>query len=589
MDEQPQFHEVEARSVLETGIVGLDHITGGGLPRGRVISIFGAAGAGKTVLGLQILAHRVSAGERAVFISFEQTADSVLEDMAGFSWGADGFAEDELIVLETGVPTDLHVSGRFDMQGLIATLLAVTDASGATIVMLDGLNALLSLLLEEADERRELLRLTDWVRSQGLTVLITAKASAENERARTRAEILDYQTDCVLVLDRLQTGNAISRTLQVTKYRGAAHIGHIVPVVMTNNGVEVVIAGGLASETLAPGAPASRPDQRMPTGVEELDPLLGGGYLVGSRTLLSGAPGTSKSTLAAAFSLAVVQDGGRVLYVSFDEVRAQLELHTASVGYSFREPLENGSLRILEESASGGTPEESALRIVRAVDDLGANAVVIDPVSALTGSGHPFADEALSYLLTSLSQRGVTVLLTSLLHGAATVDEATKSNISTIADNWIHLTYIANGGERNRALTIVKSRATAHTNQVRELVITSEGIELRPAYVADGDVLLGSARAQKEEQDRTEAWLRAVEYERGEAEILASMAELEGRISGLGNEVDLRRRDLERLRTTRDGALERTATALEARVAARRSGNLANDGDLANDGEGAHE
>lgn len=580
MDEQAQHQEDEPRSVLETGIAGLDHITGGGLPRGRVITIFGAAGAGKTVLGLQILAHRVSKGERAVFISFEQTADGVLEDMAGFSWGANGFAEDELIVLETGMPTDLHISGRFDMQGLIATLLAVTDASGATIVMLDGLNSLLSLLLEEADERRELLRLTDWVRNQGLTVLITAKASVENERARMRAEILDYQTDCVVVLDRLLTGNAISRTLQVTKYRGAAHIGHIVPVVMTNDGVELVIAGGVAPGSLAAGAAASRPDERMPTGVTELDPLLGGGYLVGSRTLLSGAPGTSKSTLAAAFSLAVVQGGGRVLYVSFDEVRAQLELHTASVGYSFRESLESGNLRILEESAAGGTPEEAALRIIRAVDELGANAVVIDPVSALTGSGHPFADESLSYLLTSLSQRGITVLLTSLLHGAASLDEeATKSNISTIADNWIHLTYIANGGERNRALTIVKSRATAHTNQVRELVITSEGIELRPAYVADGDVLLGSARAQKEEQDRTAAWLRAVEYERGEAEILASMAELEGRISGLGNEVDLRRRDLDRLRSTRDGALERTATALEARVAARRSGNLANDGE----------
>lgn len=580
MDEQAQHQEDESRSVLETGIAGLDHITGGGLPRGRVITIFGAAGAGKTVLGLQILAHRVSKGERAVFISFEQTADGVLEDMAGFSWGANGFAEDELIVLETGMPTDLHISGRFDMQGLIATLLAVTDASGATIVMLDGLNSLLSLLLEEADERRELLRLTDWVRNQGLTVLITAKASVENERARMRAEILDYQTDCVVVLDRLLTGNAISRTLQVTKYRGAAHIGHIVPVVMTNDGVELVIAGGLAPGSLAAGAAASRPDERMPTGVTELDPLLGGGYLVGSRTLLSGAPGTSKSTLAAAFSLAVVQGGGRVLYVSFDEVRAQLELHTASVGYSFRESLESGNLRILEESAAGGTPEEAALRIIRAVDELGANAVVIDPVSALTGSGHPFADESLSYLLTSLSQRGITVLLTSLLHGAASLDEeATKSNISTIADNWIHLTYIANGGERNRALTIVKSRATAHTNQVRELVITSEGIELRPAYIADGDVLLGSARAQKEEQDRTAAWLRAVEYERGEAEILASMAELEGRISGLGNEVDLRRRDLDRLRSTRDGALERTATALEARVAARRSGNLANDGE----------
>ena len=576
MPEALYDREIEARPVLSTGIAGLDHITGGGLPRGRVISIFGGAGAGKTILGLQILAHRVQNGERAVFVSFEQTAESVLQDVAGFTWGRAGFPEDALVVLETGVPAELHISGRFDMQGLIATLLAVTEASGATLVLLDGLDALLSLLVHEDDERRELLRLTDWARTQGLTVLITAKSNVDHERGRTRAEILDYQTDCVLVLDRALVGNTVSRTLQVTKYRGAGHIGHVVPVVITDDGIEVAASGSVAGTEQV----SLRPDERMPTGVDELDPLLGGGFLIGSRTLLSGAPGTSKSTLAAAFSIAVVKGGGRVLYVSFDEVRAQLELHTQSVGYSFREPLDRGTLRILEESATGGTPEESALRIIRAADELGATAVVIDPVSALTGSGHPFGDEALAFLLTSLGRRDVTVLLTSLLHGDASLDEeATKSNVSTIADNWIHLTYIANGGERNRALTIVKSRATAHTNQVRELVITSDGIELRPAYVADGDVLLGSARVQKEELDRTAAWLRAVEYERGEAEILASMADLDGRIAGLGNEVDLRRRDLERLRATRDGALERTATALEARVASRQAGSLLSESD----------
>ncbi|MFB2583734.1 ATPase domain-containing protein [Herbiconiux liukaitaii] len=565
--------QTEARAVLPTGIAGLDALTGGGLPRGRVISVFGAAGAGKTILGLQTLAHRVKEGERAVFVTFEQTAESVLEDVAGFSWGAAGFPDDDLIVLESGVPAELHISGQFDLQGLIATLLAVTEASGATIVLLDGLDALLSLLLREEDERRELLRLTNWARNQGVTVIITAKSGIDHARGRMRAEILDFQTDCVLMLDRVRIGNTVSRTLQVSKYRGAGHIGHLVPVVITGDGIEVLVVADDAPGAVGEGG-AARTDDRMPTGVAELDPLLGGGYLVGSRTLLSGAPGTSKSTLAAAFSIAVVEGGGRVLYVSFDEVRAQLELHTRSVGYSFQEPLASGALRILVESATGSTPEESALRIIRATQDLDATAVVIDPVSALTGSGHPFADEALAYLLTSLSRRTVTVLLTSLLNGAASLDEeATKSNISTIADNWIHLTYIANGGERNRALTIVKSRATAHTNQVRELVITTSGVELRPAYVSDGDVLLGSARVQKEELDRTAAWVRAVEYERSEAEILASMAELDGRISGLSNEVELRRRDLERLRSTRDGALERTATALEARVAARQTGS----------------
>jgi len=557
----------EARSVITTGVAGLDQITGGGLPRGRVISIFGAAGAGKTILGLQILAHLVrDCGEKAVFVSFEQSAESILADVSGFSWGADGFPEDDLLILETGVPAELHISGLFDMQGLIATLLAVTESTGATTVLLDGLDALLALLLRGVDERRELLRLTDWVRTQGLTVLITAKSTNDDERGRSRAEILDYQTDCVLLLDRVRVGNAISRTLQVSKYRGAEHAGHVCPLVITSDGIEVLALGG------SDGGAIERPDRRMSTGVAALDPLLGGGLLVGSRTLLSGAPGTAKSTLAAAFSVSVVQSGGRVLYVSFDEVEAQLLLHTQSIGYPFREHVERGDIRIVEASVAGSTPEEAVLQILRAVDEQQSTVAIVDPASALLSSGHPFAKEAVSFLLTALSRRGVTVLLTSLLSSQAMLDdESTSSHISTIADNWIHLTYIAHGGERNRALTIVKSRATAHTNQVRELVISAEGIDLKPAYVADGDVLLGTARAQKEEADRTAAWQREVDYERHEAEIVAAMAEIQGRMKGLGNEVELRRNDLERLRATREGALERSESALLGRIASRNS------------------
>jgi len=567
----------EARSVITTGVPGLDRVTGGGLPRGRVISIFGAAGAGKTILGLQILTHLVrDCGEKAVFVSFEQSSESILADVAGFSWAADGLPEDDLLILETGVPAELHISGVFDMQGLIATLLAVTEATGASTVLLDGLDALLSLLIRGVDERRELLRLTDWVRTQGLTVLITAKSTNDDERGRSRAEILDYQTDCVLLLDRVRVGNAVSRTLQVTKYRGAEHTGHVYPLVITSDGIEVLAVGG--ADGVEEGR-VERPDRRMSTGVAALDPLLGGGLLVGSRTLLSGAPGTAKSTLAAAFSLAVIRDGGRVLYVSFDEVEAQLLLHTQSIGYPFREHVEQGSLRIVAASMGTSTPEGSVLQILRAVDEQASTAVVIDPASALLASGHPFAKEAVSYLLTALSHRGVTVLLTSLLSSQAMLDdESTSSHISTIADNWIHLTYIAHGGERNRALTIVKSRATAHTNQVRELVITSEGIDLKAAYVADGDVLLGTARAQKEEADRTAAWKREVEYERQEAEIVATLAEMQSRMDGLSNEVELRRNDLERLRATRDVALERTESALLARIASRTSDAGSGDG-----------
>jgi circadian clock protein KaiC len=555
---------------ITTGVTGLDRITGGGLPRGRVISIFGSAGAGKTILGLQILAHRVKEfGEKAVLVSFEQTAEGVLSDVSGFTWGRDGFSDDELIVLETGVPADLHVSGQFDMQGLIATLLAVTEESGAEIVLLDGLDALLSLLLREEDERRELLRLTDWVRMQGLTVLITAKASTGQERSRMRAEILDYQTDCVLVLDRPRSGNAVSRTLQVTKYRGADHSGQVCPVVITEDGIEVLAVTAPASAATA-DEPVTRSSDRLPTGVEGMDALLGGGYLVGSRTLLSGAPGTAKSTLAAAFSLAVVEQGGRVLYASFDEVAAQIELHMGTVGYGFREHLDSGAIGILELSGAEGTPEEAALRILRAVDEIGATALIIDPISAITGSGRLFSEEAVAYLLSALGRRGVTVLLTSLLTAQANLEnESTRSQISTIADNWIHLSYVAAGGERNRALTVVKSRGSAHTNQVRELLISSNGIELRPAYSADGDVLLGSARAQKEEADRTAAWQRAVDYEQEEALLLASVAEMEIRASGMLGEAELRRRDLERLRAERAGALERSENAEQARIASR--------------------
>ena len=229
--------------------------------------------------------------------------------------------------------------------------------------------------------------------------------------------------------------------------------------------------------------------------------MLRGGYHRGSNVLISGAPGTAKSTLSGLFAAAACQRGERTLYVSFDEGAAQIVRNLRSVNIDLAPHLKSGLLKMHSTRTRGPNVEDQFDRLRGKVREHNPRCLVIDPLSALsTKLSHLASADAAQQFLDFLKAEGITVVNTSLMDGLST-DEATATGISTIADTWIHLSYVVQDGERNRALTIVKSRGTGHSNQVRELRLSDEGVSLTDVFVAQGKVLMGVARWEWEQQE----------------------------------------------------------------------------------------
>lgn len=567
---------------LSTGISGFDALTNGGLPRGRLVSLVGTAGTGKTIFALQTLAHRMrDHGEHTIFVSFEQPTEHVVADVSSFDWDFVRLAGEGLSMVDAGLKHDSVHNGPFTLEALTASLTAVVEQTGATTVVLDGIDALLSLLGPKR-ERTELARVVNWLRRTNVTGIITVKPGDLRNRSAARAEFLEYQTDCVIYLDTVTAANIVSRTLRMVKYRGSQSDGELVPMVLNSSGITLICSAPL-HEAFATGPMIET--TRYSSGLPELDALLQGGYRRGSTTMISGAPGTAKSTLAAAFALSCADAGMPSLYVSFDETPEQIASHVASVGFDVQSAIEKGTLGILSLHSAGLPPEVHVERLLTAIDEQETQAVVIDPISAIMRNDHPYAARVVEHLLVGLRNRSVTMLCTSLLEGTSTgISESTQSHVSTLADTWIHLSYVAAGGERNRTLTIVKSRGTAHSNQVRELVLSDSGASLKAVYTADGDVLLGTARLQKEASERREGvvaeHLQKVREARAEKELDA----LASRLSDTQRDMARKEEELRELRAEREETLESEGADLRERVEARSNGSRT-DGEWTQDQE----
>ena len=444
-DRTPDIPHGRTIQKVITGIPGFDEISGGGLSRGRLTAIVGAVGAvgaGKTVFALQTIINRlITLDEPCIFVTFEEPAARIRSNIASFDWKADVLDSRMFRFVDARIPEQAVVTGAFDIDGLLTGLTVLVEETGARSIVFDGIDMLLSSLQEERLERQELLRLDDWIRNSDISAIVTVKTFGSGDRDQIRADFLLYMIDCLIVLVDTVTATGSSRTLRIAKYWGSGFAGNPVPVVIGGSGVDVVAFKGerVNYPTFS---------DRLSSGVPRLDALLNGGYLRGSSTLILGSPGTFKTSLAVSFIAATCARGDRALLVSFNESAAQIVANMISIGIDLAPYIETGLLTIRSFLSGGRGPEE--------------------------------------------------LMCTSLLHQASGSTELSASQVSTIADTWLHVSYVARDGERHRALTIIKSRGTGHSNQVRELVLNASGIDLVDAYVAQGEVLMGNGRAQKE-------------------------------------------------------------------------------------------
>lgn len=479
-----------------TGITGFDEITRGGLPRGRTTLVRGGPGCGKTVFAVQSLINAArDLREPGILIAFEENADQIVANAATMGWDLPALAARRLFILDGGLTPEMVQAKDFDVSGLINVLMVASAEIGAKRIVLDGIDVLLRLLEDPNAERREMYRIRDWLSRSRLTAIVTQKVLENSDHSPNHQGFMSFMADCVVNLSHQVVDGSAFRNVRVMKYRGSGFMGDEFPLTIGSTGIQVTHRGPTELDYPVTNA-------RVSSGLPRLDMMLGGGYYRGSNVLISGAPGTAKSTLAGLFIEASCQRGERAVYVSFDEGSSQIVRNLASVGIKLAGHQKSGALKIYATRTRGLNIEDQfgELRALIARHD--PKTLVIDPLSALaTKLAHAASADATQAFLDHLKAKGITVVNTSLIEGSDAA-EVTATGISTIADTWIHMSYLTRDGERNRALTIVKSRGTGHSNQVRELTLSKKGVALTDVYTAHGEVLMGVARWEREREER---------------------------------------------------------------------------------------
>ena len=520
-----------------TGISGLDQITGGGLPRGRVTLIAGSAGAGKTLLGLQFLvAGARDYGEPGVLLTFEESAAKVADNVRSLGFDLDELQRDGLLaVLSFQVePTEIVAAGEFDFEPLFVILDDAITRVGAKRVVLDTIEVLFGAFGADSIVRAELSRLARWLEERGVTAIVTGE---RGDGTITRHGIEEYVSDCVIVLDHRVREEISTRRLRVVKYRGSAHGTNEYPFFISARGFVVL---PITSITLDYGAP----DERISTGIARLDHMLGGGIFRGSTVLVSGTAGTGKTSLGAHMANAACGRGERVLWVLFEESPAQVLRNMRSIGLDLRPWTDAGLLHIWPARPATLGLETHLALLVQLLDEVTPTVTVLDGIASF-GDGVA-ASEVTSMLarkMDMLKARGITTLATALGNG----DAPSTLSVSSMVDTWLLLRNVESNGERNRLLFVLKSRGTAHSNQVREFVLTDHGAELVDVYVGAAGMLTGSARLAQQAAEREAQLRQADDVEHRRRELRRSISEHEAHFAAVQDQIAAERAELDRV------------------------------------------
>src|SRR5450631_852388 len=475
-----------------TGITGFDEVSEGGLPTGRPTLVSGPPGAGKSLFALQFLVHGATVcAEPGVFLSFEGNRDKLASDVRGLGIDLDVLEQDgRLLVDAQSMAGQAVATGEFDLEALMVRMAFAVDKIGAKRVAIDSLESLFAAFSSRPDVvRSELLRLFTWLGDRGLTAVITGER-AEDTLIRHGME--EFLSDCVVLLDHRVVDEVATRRLRILKYRGSTHGRNEYPFLIGPDGLEVLPITSL-------GLYQQVNSERLSTGIAGLDEMLGGlGVFRGSSVLVSGTSGTGKTTIGASFASAACQRGERVLFFSFEESQSEILRNMASVSLDLAGRVDRGLLHFHYERPTTLGLEDHLATMRRVVEQVAPTLVVIDPVSSLSrGTSRGDVSAMLTRQIHYLKSAGITAVMTSLTEGGNDL-EHTELSISSLVDTWLLAITMQTSGERNRGLYVLKSRGMAHSNQIREFLISSEGVSVVPVYMGPDGVLTGSARAAAE-------------------------------------------------------------------------------------------
>lgn len=535
-----------------TGIVGFDEITGGGLPAGRPTIVCGGPGCGKTMFAMEFLVRGATEfGEPGVLMTFEETGEEMNRNVESLGFNLQALVDKKKLFLDYVriEPSEIQETGDYDLEGLFVRLQNAVESVGAKRVVLDTVEAIFSGFANQGMLRAEIRRLFRWLKDRGLTTVITAE---RGEGVLTRYGLEEYVSDCVISLDHRVNDQISTRRMRVVKYRGSSHGTDEYPFLIDKKGFSVLPLSSIRLDHKVS-------KDRISSGVKDLDVMLEGrGFFKGASILVSGTSGSGKSTLAAHFANETCRSGKRALYIAFEESSAQVTRNMRSVGINLDQYIKKGLLQFRAWRPTQHGLETHLLRIHDLVDQFNPQVVIVDPITNLVSANLNEVHAMLMRLLDFLKDRQITAMFTTLTANRG-AEEQTEVGISSLTDTWILLRDLELNGERNRCLYVLKSRGMAHSNQIREFILSRNGVRLIPAYVGAGTVYTGSARLAQEVREKAEALREQQQLEERRKEFSSKRSVLESQIAALRSELSNGESEFTRLTRQRNERHQRLA------------------------------
>ena len=456
-----------------TGIEALDEILGGGLTKDRAYLIEGTPGSGKTTIALQFLLEGVRLGERGLYITLSETAAELREVARSHNWSLDEVELFELVSGE-GLDPDAEQSilepSEVELGETIRGVSECVDRFKPVRVVFDSLSEMRLLAQNSLRYRRQILALKQFFSVRQCTVLMLDDRSGD-----PLTEIqLHSVVHGVIALEQLpQEYGAESRRLRVVKMRGVKYRGGYHDFAIETGGV-AVFPRLIAAEHHAKFAV-----ELVSTGLEKLDAMLGGGLAPGTNTLLTGPSGVGKTSTAVRCGLSAIERGQKAAYYLFDEGRATMLARAKALGMALEPHIDAGQLRVVQIDPAELSPGEFSSWVRRAVEEDGVRFLVIDSLNAFMRAmpGEDYLLLQMHELLSYLNQQGVITMLVLGQHGIIG-DVRSDVDVSYLSDGIIMFRYFEAGGQMLKAVSVAKSRVTAHESSIREFDLDASGVRL---------------------------------------------------------------------------------------------------------------
>jgi circadian clock protein KaiC len=369
--------------------------------------------------------------------------------------------------------------------------------------------------------------LFQFLKEKRVTAVITGE---KGEKTLTRQGLEEYVSDCVILLEHRISNKISTRLLRIVKYRGTVHGTNEYPFLIDKEGISV-----LPITSLELTHPVST--EKIVSGIPSLDKMLddGKGFFRGSSILVSGTAGTGKTSIAATFADATCKRKERCMFLAFEESPAQIIRNMKAIGIDLQAHIDSGLLLFHSSRPTNYGLEMHLISILKSIERFNPRTLVMDPITNFVAIGSMSEVKSmLVRLLDYIQKKQVTALFTALTL-ASNLEVQPDEGLASLVDAWISVKDVESNGERNRSLYVMKVRGMRHSNQVREFIITNQGLRIVDVFVGPSGILVGSAREAQQLAEASASGLRPAQKDR---EVSGNKMVLDARVASLEDELE---------------------------------------------------